>query len=232
MDSRQRLKDLTDAVYDADGRVDETRLAWRVAPSRFSLLVLVGVLVLITALSLVSRRASPGEFIDEVASGPATQSGEHDNEPEAPVQADPVVVHVSGAVVAPGIVLLDEGQRVADAVTAAGGAAPEAQLDAVNLARVPADGEQIHVPAAGEATTAAPGAASQGGDPATAACIDLNTADEKALQELDGIGPALAARIVSHRDTAGLFERLDDVDAVPGIGTTLLARLESGTCPL
>ena len=126
-------------------------------------------------------------------------------------------VHVLGAVARPGLYVLDLDARLVDAVAAAGGTTDDADLTAVNLARVLADGEQIIVPTVG-ATADASGAAAPGDGR-----IDLNTADQAALETLPRIGPALAERIITWRDENGRFASVDDLLAVPGIGEKLLA---------
>ncbi|WDM43036.1 ComEA family DNA-binding protein [Microbacterium luteolum] len=126
-------------------------------------------------------------------------------------------VHVLGAVARPGLYVLDLDARLVDAVAAAGGTTDDADLTAVNLARVLADGEQIIVPTVG-ATADASGATAPGDDR-----IDLNTADQAALETLPRIGPALAERIITWRDENGRFASVDDLLAVPGIGEKLLA---------
>jgi competence protein ComEA len=144
----------------------------------------------------------------------------------APVAAS-VFVHVSGAVAAPGLYVLDEGARVVDAVAAAGGFADGADEQAVNLARPISDGEQLHVPAAGEVpasgtdAAAAPGAAGAAGD----GRVNLNTADIAQLDTLPRIGPAMAQRIIEWRDANGRFTSVEDLLAVPGIGDKMLETL-------
>ncbi|KAA9144057.1 ComEA family DNA-binding protein [Microbacterium lushaniae] len=138
--------------------------------------------------------------------------------PSPPSAAAVVYVHVAGAVGAPGLYALQPDARAVDAIAAAGGFAPDADRGAVNLARAVQDGEQIVVPVAG----AMP-------DPAAASpvdpMVDLNTADAAALEELPGIGPALADRILTWREENGRFASVEDLLAVPGIGEKLLAGL-------
>jgi competence protein ComEA len=62
-------------------------------------------------------------------------------------------------------------------------------------------------------------------------CVDLNTADQTALETLDGVGPALAGRILSYRDQVGSIASADQLDEVPGIGPTLVQRIAAGACP-
>ncbi|MCR2809531.1 MULTISPECIES: ComEA family DNA-binding protein [unclassified Microbacterium] len=134
-----------------------------------------------------------------------------------------VYVHVSGAVSAPGLYVLHAGARVMDAVSAAGGFAAGADEMAVNLARPISDGEQLHVPTAGDTAGAAPGGApvSPPGD----GRVNLNTASEAELDTLPRIGPALAARIIEWRDANGRFTSVEDLLAVPGIGDKMLEAL-------
>ena len=111
-------------------------------------------------------------------------------------------VHVAGAVVAPGVYEFSSGQRVEDAVAAAGGPAPDADLDSVNLARRLRDGEQILV----EASGAPAPVVLASGEP-----IDLNLATLEELDALPGIGEAYSRRIVDSRAVDGPFESVDDV---------------------
>ena len=137
-----------------------------------------------------------------------------------------VTVHVTGSVAAPGLVELPGGSRVADALTAAGGARGDADLDALNLARLLIDGEQLHVPAVGETATAAPsGAPSAAGAWRADGLLDLNLATEADLDELPGIGPVLAARIIDWRDANGPFTDVAQLREVSGIGDATFEEL-------
>jgi competence protein ComEA len=138
--------------------------------------------------------------------------------PSAP--PDRVVVHVSGAVADPGVRTLPGTARVDDAVTAAGGATSAARTDQLNLARPLRDGEQIHVPNASEAASAVSGGSGSGG------LVNLNRATAPELEELPGVGPVLAERIIDHRETQGGFRSIADLQQVPGIGEKTFAELE------
>ncbi|HEY5246898.1 MAG TPA: helix-hairpin-helix domain-containing protein [Dermatophilaceae bacterium] len=150
----------------------------------------------------------------------------------APTNAGVLVVHVVGQVRRPGVVRLPPGSRVLDAVKAAGGSLPSADLNRLNLARVLIDGEQIVVPKPGETVAGVPGApgvggASQGspsGGPA-GALVDLNTADAAALDSLPGVGPVLSQRILDWRIAHGRFSSVDELGEVSGIGVKLLAQI-------
>lgn len=123
-----------------------------------------------------------------------------------------VTVHVAGAVRQPGVVILALGARVADAIAAAGGPRPDANLDGLNLAAHVEDGERVLVPAAGGGADAVV----LGADPDPR--VDLNAATARELEALPGIGPVLAQRIVSWREQHGPFREPGDLRAVPGIG--------------
>lgn len=189
--------------------------------------------VLIVAIVMVLVRPSGGEAVDEAAaeaeaSSPAAPSQSEDAEPAAKTPADDgktVMVHVVGEVKSPGIVELDSGSRVADAIEAAGGAKAAAVIDALNLARVVADGEQIVVPDAEGAKTPAsgPGDPVGGADQPAGAPVNLNQADAAALETLPRIGPALAQRIIEWRDANGGFTSVDQLGDVTGIGEKTLA---------
>jgi competence protein ComEA len=148
----------------------------------------------------------------------------------APPTSATVVIHVTGAVHAPGVYELRPGQRVADAIDAAGGALADGDANALNLAAPVADGDRIAVPTVGEAPSSPSAGAGAGhshaGDPAagpvSGSPVDLNTAGVAELEALPGIGPATAAAIVDHRAANGPYATVDDVEAVRGIGPAKL----------
>lgn len=127
-----------------------------------------------------------------------------------------LVVDVEGAVAAPGLHRLPPGSRVADAIDAAGGYAPEADLDAaarqLNLAAALTDGQQLRVPRIGEADAGgAPPGESQGSG-AGGGLVNLNTASADELDALPGIGPVTVEKIIAARQQAP-FSSLDDAVA-------------------
>lgn len=155
-----------------------------------------------------------------------------------PTQAE-LAVHVAGAVTTPGVYRVVDGARVQDAIELAGGPRRGADLHALNLAAKVSDGQQILVPrrsrrqaaaAAGAPTTT--GGATPGGAPdagaakgapgagagAAGAVIDLNSASLAELETLDGVGPAIAQKIVAWREANGGFRTVDDLAQVSGIG--------------
>ena len=144
-----------------------------------------------------------------------------------------VYVHVAGAVRRPGLFRLPAGSRVAAAVARAGGPRPRANLTLVNLAARVQDGQQVVVPGPGVA--AAAGAAGLGPDSAGAALPgvkpSLATATVEQLEELDGIGPTLAERIIEYREAHGGFRSIGELREVEGIGEKRFASLKAALEP-
>jgi len=132
-----------------------------------------------------------------------------------------VVVHVAGAVTTPGVVELAAGARVIDAIEAAGGAKPEADLDRLNLAAKVADGERVLVQTVFEAPVpadAGSGTSESGTADPAGGLLNLNTATSAQLEELPGIGPVLASAILDERERRGGFRSLNELRDVRGIG--------------
>ncbi|UJP10880.1 ComEA family DNA-binding protein [Microbacterium sp. KUDC0406] len=183
-------------------------------PARRRLRLSIGAAV---ALGLIVLSAAVGWGILRGQASPAAVVPiEDDAQTAAPTG---LYVHVLGEVGSPGLYVLKTDARLVDALAAAGGTTDAADLSAVNLARPLSDGEQVIVPAQGAPDTG-------GGAPeASDGLVDLNSADQTALETLPRIGPALAQRIISWRDDNGRFRSVDDLLAVPGIGEKLLAGL-------
>lgn len=144
-----------------------------------------------------------------------------------PTAAGTVIVHVTGAVGAAGVYELPLGARVDDAIRVAGGLVGEADEAALNRAQVLVDAQQVYVPVVGEALPAAgaPGGGAAGGG--APGLINVNTASAAQLEELPGVGPALAGRIIEWRESRGRFSSVEDLLDVPGIGPAILEKVRS-----
>jgi competence protein ComEA len=152
--------------------------------------------------------------------------------PEKSEEKAEIVVNVSGAVISPGVYQLDKGARLALALEKAGGLAEKADKDwldrNLNLARILNDGEKIFIPEKGEAVSSDKGAvSSQEGKVAGAISdlVNINTASEKELDTLPGIGPAFAQRIIDYREKQGGFKTIEEIQAVAGIGPKLFEKI-------
>ena len=175
-------------------------------------MVLLGLLGVAIAV-LVSALGSHGATTEVRASPGATRSAPaRESRPE-------IYVHLLGQVEHPGLFVLHDGDRALDAVAAAGGFTPTADQGQLNLARPLVDGEQIVVPAIGEAPPVVSGLPPPGsGASAAGGKINLNSADQAALETLPRVGPALAQRILDWRNTNGRFTAIEDLMSVTGIG--------------
>jgi competence protein ComEA len=186
---------------------------------------IAGALLLIAALFLAGR------FLADA--GSATEGPRADSAVAGDLRAERrprLVIHVVGAVRRPGLYQLADGARIADALRRAGGATRRADLSLVNLAAPVSDGSQVVVPK--RAPPVAAGSGSEAGGQAPAAGpIHLNTATAEQLDELPGVGPVTAQKIVDYREQHGAFSSVDDLDAIPGIGPARLEQLRELVAP-
>jgi competence protein ComEA len=168
-----------------------------------------------------------------------------------PLDAADITVHVVGAVVAPGVYTLSSVGRVVDAVTAAGGPTPEADLSALNMALPLADADQVYVPSRTRTQSkrevpttkprrtnpthstvpqdiaAASSVVSDSTAPGVAGRVNINTADASSLESLPGVGPSTAKAIIAHRQANGPFSTPEGLLEVKGIGDAKFAAMRS-----
>jgi len=137
-----------------------------------------------------------------------------------------ILVHISGAVRREGVYKLKFGDRLLDAIKEAGGVLPNADLSALNLAEPVKDGEKIVVPVkrvvieglSGDPDTRISGTALRK--------VNLNTADEKALDSLPGVGPSTAKAIIEYRRTNGPFARVEQIMEIPRFGKSKFEKIK------
>ncbi len=199
-------------------RFDERleRLQNRLGLSHLNRWVLVTVALLVAAVGLsVTLLSWPDD--EPAATAPAAPIEASAAEPKT------IIVSVAGAVNEPGIVELEAGARVADAIEAAGGLTEGADPGFLNLARVVADGDLVAVPDAAASGAPAPGDGT--GGPSAGGLVNINVAGAAELDALKGIGPVLAERIIEYREANGSFQSLDELSEVSGIGSALLEQL-------
>ena len=135
-----------------------------------------------------------------------------------------VLIALVGAVQQPGVVTVAAGARTADAVNACGGLLPQADAERVNMAQPVKDGQQSRVPEKKAAGNAATGDAAAGRE--DGGLVNLNTADEKALDALPGVGPATARKIIEYRESEGGFQCTEDLMKIKGIGQAKYDKLK------
>jgi competence protein ComEA len=185
--------------------------------------VLAGAFVLLVVLVFAGR------FV--LRSGTASTATAASVEPIRATPAPRLVVHVVGGVRRPGLYRLPQGSRIADAVARAGGPAPQADLELVNLAAKLADGVQVVVPRRAPPASATGAAAADTRGAAAAGPVHLNTATLEQLDALPGVGPVTAQKILDYRQKHGAFSSVDDLDAIPGIGPARLEQLRDLVAP-
>lgn len=199
----------------------------RFAVSRVAVLALVIVVLGWIAISIL---LAPPPATHELETVPLdanpTASGSTTSTASSSPAGPKVTVHVVGAVNKPGVYELPGGSRITDAVKKAGGLSDNAQPALVNLAAKLVDGQQIIMPGTGGDSSA-----QQLPAPSQDAKVSINSADSEALQELPGIGPALAERIIEFRTKNGPFNTVEELDAVSGIGPAMLEKLTELVVP-
>jgi competence protein ComEA len=179
------------------------------------------------ALLLVGARAIRAEgdgssYAVEAASAESAGSGDFSIESGG----GDVVVDVTGAVRRPGVYRMPAGARVVDAIARAGGASGGALVEGINRAARLADGQQVVVPERGP-----PGAAAVGAEPEAEGPISLGSASAEQLEEIDGIGPVTAEKIVEYRDQHGGLASVEQLDDVSGIGPATMESLRARLGP-
>jgi competence protein ComEA len=157
---------------------------------------------------------APSDLVSPAETGAPTASAE--------AAGGTVTVDVAGKVRRPGIAVLDSGSRVVDALKAAGGARVGVDLTGLNLARVLVDGEQIVV---GEDPPTGVAAGVSGSTTPSTSMVNLNTADQVALESLPEVGPVTAQAILAYRSEHGAFTSVDQLLDVDGIGEATLAQI-------
>ncbi|GGF40639.1 hypothetical protein GCM10011399_36710 [Subtercola lobariae] len=202
-----------------------------------------------TGTSSTTASPSPTSATDGAGTRPGATAGAGATTAGAAQTGAAIMVHVLGSVVRPGLYQLKAGDRVFDAVAAAGGFSANADQGQQNLARVVKDGEQLVIPetgvapplgsvaaaagagaagAAGAGGSGSPGASSGSGgaSSATPAIVNINTADETTLETLPHVGPQVGARIIAWRTANGPFTQVEDLKNVSGIGDKTFAELQ------
>ena len=172
---------------------------------------LAGLALVIAAVVLLTRSddAAPVRIVAPEAAAVTERAAE-------------IKAQVSGEVMFPGVYALNPGDRVIDAIAAAGGIGPNADLSGINLSKRVQDEARYHVPAFGESTPAITASATARPANKGSGLIDLNTAQSSELETLPNIGPVMAGAIVAYREDNGPFATVDDVMNVPGIGPKTL----------
>lgn len=186
-------------------------------------IVIIGALFLLGSFFWLGRQvAAVNQAKIEISN---TENSQGLTEPDAGEEEEnKIYIHVVGEVKHPGFYQVEEGCRVFNAIEAAGGATEKADLDAVNLAALVHDGEQVRIPPLGEAQAAPQISHSAGAQ--ESGLVNINTAGVRELDTLPGIGEVTAQRIVQYREENGPFPTIEDIQKVSGIGPKKFAQIQ------
>lgn len=183
--------------------------------------ILIGIVVVIGAIKLIDIYYQNNNEKITIQNVLTTE-----DEPEK-IENETIKVYVTGEVKNQGVIELEQGSRIVDAIEKAGGQTEEANLKNVNLAYELEDGQKIYIPNKSEENTneitddGITGIDSKEND-----TIDINKADEKELQELNGIGESLASSIIKYREDNGKYKNIEDLKNVPGIGESKFSNIK------
>lgn len=188
-------------------------------------------LILLLLLTAAAVGSLYGYSISDEAVNIEAKGAEVTGKEENKISKNEIIVYVCGEVNQPGLVTIEEGMRVADAVNKCGGVLPTADTNSINMAQVLKDGMEVKIPAklvTSQNTNGninkiseAGGAVVQGNS-----LVNINQADNKTLETLPGIGPAMAQRIIDFRKENGSFQSVDDLQKVKGIGKAKFAKIK------
>ena len=181
---------------------------------KLAITIAIGIIVIIGIIKIVDI------YYEKNNTEKISMSNFIENETEDKKGNTKIKVYITGEVKNQGVIELEEGDRIADAIEKAGGQTEQASLKNVNLAYQLEDGQKIYIPNVNDNETEIidDGASGVVDDTTNQTVVNINKADETELQSLNGIGESLATSIVQYRKENGKFETIEDLKNVPGIG--------------
>ncbi len=184
--------------------------------------ILIGIVVVIASIKLIDIYYQNNNNEEITIQNVLTT----EDEPEK-IENETIKVYVTGEVKNQGVIELEQGSRIVDAIEKAGGQTEEANLKNVNLAYELEDGQKIYIPNKSEENTnEITDDGITGSDSKENDTININKANEKELQELNGIGESLASSIIKYREDNGKFKNIEDLKNVPGIGESKFSNIK------
>lgn len=195
------------------------------------IIIAVGAIIIAITVGIYFYKTTKDNSEIEITEDNLTTNTAVENSNETVEENNKIVVHITGEVNYPGVVVLKEGARVVDAIEAGGGETDEADLSSLNLAYMLSDGEKIYVPnkeetsqenqereyitsAKADSEQSENGAKSTG----TNLKININTAKQEELTQITGVGESTAKKIIEYRTQNGKFKSIEDIKNIPGIG--------------
>lgn len=195
------------------------------------IIIAVGAIIIAITVGIYFYKTTKDNSEIEITEDNLTTNTAVENSNETVEENNTIVVHITGEVNYPGVVVLKEGARVVDAIEAGGGETGKADLGSLNLAYMLSDGEKIYVPnkeetsqenqereyitsAKADLEQSENGAKSTG----TNFKININTAKQEELTQITGVGESTAKKIIEYRTQNGKFKSIEDIKNIPGIG--------------
>lgn len=192
------------------------------------IIVIIIVVLIIGGIYYLIRSNKEEEFIDDFSN--EQNIIDQNVEENTKIEKNEIVIDISGEVINPGVIKLEEGSRIIDAIQMAGGVTNNANLSKVNLAYLLEDAQKIYIPNKNEETSeyvtkenADSVISSSNKDKVSnneKLMVNINTANESDLEKLPGIGPSIAIKIVNYRKENGKFSTIEDIKNVSGIGNS------------
>lgn len=201
------------------------------------LIIVCFTIILLVGLYIISKADNNYEEIEENTTliENETASKENTEDAEDTEEDNTIILHITGAVENEGIIKLEKGARIVDAIEEAGGVTKEADLSKVNLAYSLEDGQKIYIPSEGEEKTEyileeKTENIVEGNKTNQIQIININTASQTELETLTGIGPSTALKIINYRNENGKFNSIEDIKNVSGIGETKFEGFKNEIC--
>ncbi len=208
--------------------------------SKQKILLLISITVIVTGIIIYiynSNKVDNSELNDEILINNNSTNNTIENISD---EKNMIIIHITGAVKTPGIVKLEEGSRIEDAINKAGGLTEDADISKVNLAYILEDGIKIIIPSKTDigdfqeenilSNDSGEGIIDNIETSSKSSSLNINKATEQDLQNLPGIGPSLAAKIIAYRDENGKFTTVEDIKKVNGIGDSKYENIKDYIC--
>ena len=208
--------------------------------SKQKILLLISITVIVTGIIIYiynSNKVDNFELNDEILINNNSTNNTIENISD---EKNMIIIHITGAVKTPGIVKLEEGSRIEDAINKAGGLKEDADISKVNLAYILEDGIKIIIPSNTDigdfqeenilSNDSGEGIIDNIETSSKSSSLNINKATEQDLQNLPGIGPSLAAKIIAYRDENGKFTTVEDIKNVNGIGDSKYENIKEYIC--
>lgn len=196
------------------------------------------IIIVILVIILVGWKIYDSSNYEKIGSDELVVSDAEDNNSKNEEEGEDMAIHVTGEVKKPGVVKVKEGSRIQDIIEAAGGLTEKADISNVNLAFAVEDGMKIRIPSIDDEETGEQQYITEDGGKGvilseesmgsseSVLSVNINTASQDELQELPGIGPSIATRIVEYRNQNGKFKNIEDIKNVTGIGDSKFAKIK------